>query len=397
MDVSLTVLWPENPAPEIEEVRFSYDFCRKMSQQLCEEANLTCSWIEYPGDPTLEEVLPRIKGDMVLVVTEPEILFSPSGVRGLLACAEEGYSACGPVYNETVYPDQRAALPVPYVDVETYLEVAESLAESENSKHIAVPSLDPACVLYRRDFLRQLPAGCPLSEIPQCISKLGTGRAAVSTGALVHWGFKKDFESDRDDLVRLVPKGVKRVLDIGCAMGGYGKTLKQLRPEVFLTGVEPNPIMAESALRYYDEVVRCPVEDADLPGDFDLINCGDILEHLEDPWRMLVRLHSLLRHGGCLVTSVPNVGHWSVVNGLLQGRFQYIPLGLLCVTHLRWFTESSIRRALEDAGFFVELLQREQITPTPLGLTFVRDMCAAGYGDEESLMTNEFIIRAVKK
>ncbi|MBU0734196.1 MAG: class I SAM-dependent methyltransferase, partial [Proteobacteria bacterium] len=151
------------------------------------------------------------------------------------------------------------------------------------------------------------------------------------------------------------------------------------------------------AALYYDEVITCPVEEADLTGGFDLVNCGDILEHLRDPWAMLNRIHSLLRDEGYLVMSVPNVGHWSIVRNLMRGAFQYIPSGLLCATHLRWFTESSIRKALEKAGFSIEIFQREQIPPTPRGEAFIRDMCAAGYADETSLKTNEFVIRAVKQ
>ena len=179
-------------------------------------------------------------------------------------------------------------------------------------------------------------------------------------------------------------------------MGGYGKKLKAVRPDIFLIGVEQNPIMAQCADPYYDEVVRCQMEDADLPGDFDLVNCGDILEHLRDPCSMLSRLNALLKTGGYLVLSVPNAGHWSVVRDLLKGRFQYVPAGILCVTHLRWFTESSIRKVLKDADFLMDVFQREQITPTPRGQAFILDICAAGYGNENSLKTNEFVIRAVK-
>ena len=366
-----------------------------MSEQLCEEADLRLLWVDYSGDPTLGAILPQIDTDMVLIVTEPEIVLSPSAVRCMIRCLENGYAASGPVYNQTISPSyQTAALPVPYVDVETYLEVAEAMAEREDT-YIPVGSLDPACVLYRHESLREMPVGCHLSKIAQSITALKIGEVAVAKGALVHYGFRNDFE--RGDLVQLVPEGVKRVLDIGCAMGGYGKRLKELRPEIFLIGVEQNPLLAQSADPYYDKVIRCPVEEADLTGNFDLVNCGDILEHLQDPWGMLNRIHSLLRDEGFLVASVPNVGYWSIVRNLMRGAFQYIPSGLLCATHLRWFTESSIRKALEKAGFSIEIFQREQIPPTPQGQAFIRDICAAGYGDEKSLRTNGFVIRAVKK
>lgn len=397
MDTSLTIFWPKVTAPDIQEIRFSYDFCRRLSQQLCEQSYLEYSWAEYTADSSLEEMLPQIKGNMVLIIIHPEILLSPPALEGLVKGLEKGYGVCGPVYNQTAFSHQIAALPVPYVDIETYLEVAEALAERENSNYIAVDSLDPACVLLRVDFLNEVRKQTLLSEVPQLMTELGSQEAAVVPGALVHCGFIKSFETERVDLVRLVPEGVERVLDIGCAMGGYGKALKKSRPEISLTGVELNPIMAESAVRYYDKVVRCPVEEADLTSGFDLVNCGDILEHLQDPWSMLSYLNGLLRDGGYLVSSIPNVGHWSIVKALLKGEFQYVPLGLLCIGHLRWFTEGSIRNALDDAGFSVEVFQREQLPPTPGGEVFIREICAAGYGNEASLRTNEFIIRAIKR
>lgn len=393
MKSSLTILWPNVVAPDIEELLFSYDFCRRLSKQFCKEACPTCSWVEYTSDQAIEDLLPRITGDMVLVVTEPEIVLSPPALKGLTKCLETGYSICGPVYNQTAFSHQAADLPAQYVDIETYLEVAEILAESERSNHVAADTLDPACVLCRVKLLRELPEQSLFSEVPKLIAGLGNNAMAVAADALVHYGFKNDFE--RDDLVRLVPEGVKRVLDMGCAMGGYGRALKQLYPDILLTGVELNPILAQSAEPYYDKIIRCHAEKANLEGTFDLVNCGDILEHLADPWGMLKRINSLLQHRGYLVLSIPNVGHWSVVRDLLKGTFQYVPSGLLCVSHLRWFTESSIRNAVEDTGFIIEILQREQIPPTPKGEQFIRKMCAAGYGDETSLRTAKFILRAV--
>lgn len=395
MKSSLTILWPNIVPPDIEETRFSYQFCRRMSKQLCEEAGLKFSWFDYTGNPAIENVFPHIDEDMVLIVTEPETALSPSAINVLVQCLENGYAACGPVYNKAAAPHQTAVLPVPYVDIETYLEVAEIMAEREESECAAVQPLAPACVLYSLDILKQIPATCRLSEIPQSMANLNIEKTAVAKGALVHHGFKNDFE--RDDLVKLVPEGVKRILDIGCAMGGYGKRLKQIRPEIFLIGVEQNPVMAKSAERYYDEVVRCPVEEANLADNFDLVNCGDILEHLKDPWSMLKRVNALLKDGGYLVLSVPNAGHWSVIRDLLKGRFRYVPAGILCVTHLRWFTEHSIRESLENAGFSIETFDLEQIPPTPLGDEFIRDICTSGYGVERSLKTNEFVILAVKR
>ena len=394
---SLTVLWPELSAPDIEEIRFSYDFCRTFSKQFCAGTQIEISWQGYRSTPCLREVIPLVKGDMLLHVSEPEIVLSPSALRQLIAGSQTGYAACGPVYNESEFPHQAAALPAPYVDMDTFLEISEIVEQRQHLTYVDVDALHPACILYRLDFLKTLGPDLPLAHIPGRNLEAGKGDAAVSTGALVHIGFYKGLETERPDLARLIPAGIRRILDIGCARGGYGKLLQKLRPEIRVTGVEVNPDMANQARPYYHDVLTSAVEEARLNDPFDLVNCGDIIEHLRDPWPMLKQISALLKKDGYLVLSIPNAGHWSVARALLKGEFQYIPLGLLCIGHLRWFTESSIRKALQGAGFRVDLFERQQIPPTPSGEKFIQDMCAAGYGEEASLRTNEFIIRAAKQ
>jgi SAM-dependent methyltransferase len=396
MDPGITIFWPEFTPPDIEEIRFSYDFCQAFSREHCGRLSFPVAWEPYKGMPSLGEMVPRVKGELVLYVSEPEIVLSPAALRQLVAGCQQGYGACGPVYNESEYPHQIAALPAPYVDMDTFLEVAENLEQQENLRFEVVDALHPACILYRLDLLKTLDPLIPLRQIPSQGPEASGGNAAVSKGALVHIGFYKGLETERPDLVRLIPQGIKRILDVGCARGGYGRLVKRLRPEIRVTGLEINPDMAAQARPHYHEILIGPVEDVPITEQFDMINCGDILEHLKDPWGILKQTNALLRTGGYLVLSVPNAGHWSMVRALLKGEFQYIPLGLTCIGHLRWFTESSMRRALEGTGFCIDVWEGQQIPPTPSGQKFIQEMVATGYGDETSLRTNEFIVRAVK-
>ena len=394
----LTVFWPVSPAPDIDEIRFSFEFCRKMSRRFCKMAYPEALWIDYDGFEAIETLFPKVDGQILILAREPEVVLSPPAITILHALGQSGHDICGPVYNQTLFSKQTASLPAPYVDMDSFLEIAGIMAENQRGEHFEAEILDPACVSFRVDFLKDLKANNRLLYFIENPEEWASHSPAIAPGALMHLGFLKAFTSQRDDLVRLVPDdGVKDVLDVGCAMGGYGKTLKALRPDIRLTGVELNPLMAEAALPFYDEMVNVPVEEARFSTQFDLINCGDILEHLVDPWRMLKRFRGLLRGGGRLVLSVPNAGHWSVAKALLKGTFQYIPLGLLCIGHLRWFTESTIRETLEEAGFEIEIFERQQIPLTRAGEKFIRDMCTSGYGEELSLHTNEFILRAVRK
>jgi SAM-dependent methyltransferase len=98
---------------------------------------------------------------------------------------------------------------------------------------------------------------------------------------------------------------------------------------------------------------------------FDALVCGDVLEHLVDPWGALAALAGLLRPGGTAVISLPNAAHWTVRRALLRGRFPREDHGLFDRTHLRWLTLADARELVAGAGLRVV---REAYTGAPLPL-----------------------------
>ncbi len=145
----------------------------------------------------------------------------------------------------------------------------------------------------------------------------------------------------------------KTVLDVGCASGYLAKTLGAFGNTV--TGVEYDPAAAREAQAHTTRVLIADLDHTDLTellaGEtFDVIVFGDVLEHLRDPLPPLRQARNLLKPGGYIVVSVPNVSHGDVRMSLLLGRFPYGNLGLLDTTHLRFYTRSSLRELLADAG-----------------------------------------------
>ena len=84
---------------------------------------------------------------------------------------------------------------------------------------------------------------------------------------------------------------------------------------------------------------------------FDCVVCADVLEHIKDPWGALADLFGLLRPGGEIVVSIPNIRNLGVMAELAAGDWAYQEAGILDRTHLRFFTRRSFRRALLGAGF----------------------------------------------
>jgi O-antigen biosynthesis protein len=159
----------------------------------------------------------------------------------------------------------------------------------------------------------------------------------------------------RPEVADLVPSECGRVLEIGCGAGELGLLLKERGR--FVVGVELVPEAAEAARGRLDQVVTADVETDGLafpPCSFDAVIFADVLEHLIDPWRVLREAADLLEPEGCVIASVPNVQNADVIWRLIRGRWEYRERGILDRGHLRFFTLSSVRGLLEQAGLTVE-------------------------------------------
>jgi len=145
-----------------------------------------------------------------------------------------------------------------------------------------------------------------------------------------------------------------RVLDVGCGIGSVSELLVKHK-SVELIGLEPDADRAAMARQlnlnvindfFTESVVR------DL-GMFDVVLFGDVLEHLVDPVAFMDLAKTVLKPGGVVIFSVPNVAHWTVRLSLLRGRFNYHAAGIMDATHLRWFTLKVCRDFCRRAGYEV--------------------------------------------
>lgn len=380
-----------NPDP-VEEFLFSRDFCFQYIKDFA--APHPAGRISGEELKTVNDLLMASSAKILIVINEEEILTPPWAFHELSRILmSSSWAALSPVYNAGKLPSQAGCIPSPYHNVRNFVEVADILRKSP---HPEIHSIDPAaewpCVAVRRESLEKAPSDEELSSLWSRWA--AEGKVGQVDWLLVH-RFMNYYASRREDLVGLIPASAKRILDVGCAYGYLGKYLKTLRP-CHLTGVELNSHMAASAAQDYDEVISRPVEQAVFSRDFDAIVCGDVIEHLRNPEEVLKRLRDSLASGGVLIGSVPNAGHWSIVMDLAGGRFEMIPAGMLCVTHIRFFTEEEIRNLLAKVGLQIEIMERVQTTPTPQGERFIQTLVSAKLGNEESLRTESLRFRAVK-
>jgi 2-polyprenyl-3-methyl-5-hydroxy-6-metoxy-1,4-benzoquinol methylase len=167
-------------------------------------------------------------------------------------------------------------------------------------------------------------------------------------------------------LLRLVSTG-KTVLEVGCATGYVSKVMKE-QFNCIVTGIEIDPTAAEKAKEYCDRVLIGDVEKIDLLEElnkekFDVVIFGDILEHLRVPEKVLTSMKRFLKDDGYIVASIPNIAHISVALELLEGKFDYKPLGLLDNSHIRFFTKESIQKLFRESGFDIVYWDRIILKP----------------------------------
>lgn len=194
----------------------------------------------------------------------------------------------------------------------------------------------------------------------------------------------------------------KRVLDVGCASGYLAAVLTQRGCVV--SGVEMDERAAVEAGQHIDRVVVGDLESIDLAtefagNEFDVVVYGDVLEHLRDPLPTLRQGRALLARGGCVVASVPNIAHGAVRLALLRGEFTYRELGLLDVTHVRFFTRDNLEALMRSAGLVMVDTRRTvagifetelAIKPEDFPPALVDEILA-----DRDATTYQFVVRAV--
>jgi methionine biosynthesis protein MetW len=180
-----------------------------------------------------------------------------------------------------------------------------------------------------------------------------TGFLACGPAAGRYENASRDPENVGMKLSQFIPLKA-RVLDVGCGTGSVSEVVCEQR-QVSLVGIEPDGERAVSArsrgLNVHQGFLTAEFIKGQEP--FDVILFADVLEHLPDPAGVVQIAKQGLKKGGSVVASVPNVAHWFVRTDLFKGNFNYQDCGIMDATHLRWFTEATLRSFFERLGFSI--------------------------------------------
>ncbi len=147
-------------------------------------------------------------------------------------------------------------------------------------------------------------------------------------------------------------------LDFGCSTGYFGSLIKNAK-NARVYGVEISDDVAE-AKKVLDGIYSFDL-DGDWPDKiyerkYDYAFFGDVLEHLKYPEEALKKTAKLLKDGGKIFVSIPNIAHLRIRLELLGGSFEHEPTGILDNTHLKYFTLESFSNLANEAGYQVEAI-----------------------------------------
>jgi glycosyltransferase involved in cell wall biosynthesis/2-polyprenyl-3-methyl-5-hydroxy-6-metoxy-1,4-benzoquinol methylase len=199
---------------------------------------------------------------------------------------------------------------------------------------------------------------------------------------------KLEFLSPHSAALDAIPDRA-RVLDLGCAGGYVGASLRRRRG-CHVTAVDKIPLAPDVEL---DAFIRHDLNDGMPPVDFrnyDYVLILDVIEHLASPETFVDQLRAALKlsPSTTLIVSTANIGF--VVNRLmlLIGQFNYGKRGILDLTHTRLFTFASFRRLFEQGGFRVRQMRG---IPGPFALVF-----GDGPGGRAVMAANRALIRIAR-
>jgi SAM-dependent methyltransferase len=166
------------------------------------------------------------------------------------------------------------------------------------------------------------------------------------------------FKANRRDIALLLPGTYSKVLEVGCATGGFSEHLA-LPSEYW--GIEPNRIAASAAKERTERVLIGTYDEVafQLPdGYFDLVICNDVIEHMVDHDAFLEAVKKKMTRDGVIVGSLPNIRHITALAKLLISKdWPYSDSGILDRTHLRFFTARSLRRTFDCHGYDIEVIR----------------------------------------
>jgi 2-polyprenyl-6-hydroxyphenyl methylase / 3-demethylubiquinone-9 3-methyltransferase len=153
------------------------------------------------------------------------------------------------------------------------------------------------------------------------------------------------------DECRRTPLEGKTALDVGCGAGLLAEPLARLGASV--TGLDAAPELIAAAREHAAgqglDIDYRAGELVELEGQFDMVTCMEVIEHVANPAAFVKSLATRLAPGGLLILSTPNATSWSKLLMITIGEgLGRIPRGTHDFT--KFIAPERMKLLLADAG-----------------------------------------------
>ena len=325
---------------DAESPEFSYllSYCLLQVKSLFELKTLI--WNEQNSDFAIPD------SDYVLVLGKENVSFSSKTLKRM-------YNSIS-VSIGIVLPDRLSSFKLSHTTPIYSIRGYEAL--ESNILNAFHKSLDPnkshlPISLFSANVFRSILKDTSLSEVftnKELLKDKNISSEIAHTG--VYHQFIDYYAEPREDILQYIPENAEEVLEVGCGRGVTGKMMEE-RLGCRVTGVELNPLAAEDAKKNISGVILGDIQGLNIEDKYDAVVATELFEHLNYPEDFLNKMKKVLNPGGSIILSTPNVGHYSIVEDLAAGRWDYVPIGLLCYTHFRFFTHRTLKDYIERVGF----------------------------------------------
>ncbi len=215
------------------------------------------------------------------------------------------------------------------------------------------------------------------------------------------WGeaiLTKDELFDREkksiSIIKNIEKKNAKFLDIGCGVGFFMSELEKSGSKLNLYGVDYSKYNLKKAKKLPYTFKRCNIEEGVPFNDkfFDIVYAAEIVEHLVNPDFFLEECNRLLKPGGHVIVTTPNLCAWYnrilVLLGIQPlfyesstinprngaGPLRFLKQGRIPVGHIRIYTVRAMIDLLESQGFEVVKVRGAHFAALPKAVRWLDDI-----------------------